>query len=666
VFTAGEASQFMDYSVIQISDMYNFQIPRFCYHEQLTIAGNCRMCLVEVKGSAKPMIACATALGNEIQVSTISVLVKKARENILEFLLINHPLDCPICDQGGECDLQDQSMVFGSDKGRFREDKRSVSDKHKNFGPLIKTIMTRCIHCTRCVRYIDEIIGTSWIGLMGRGSDTEVGSYTSAYVASEISGNLIDLCPVGALTSKPYAFTARAWELTNVESIDILDSMCSNIRIDVRGNEIMRILPKKNNALNEEWITDKIRFSYIGMKKQRLSFPMRKVETKKFLVPCSWYDAFSLIKGLYTVNSILDRNNRKVYIFPGNLLDLFSTFMLKHFASSLGVSNINAQTIDLRYKYIFNDRISNIEYTDIFFILGTNLKKEAPLINIRIRKAQTLNGATVIYIGGCVEYSYGIRHIGITNSSFVQFLYGKTSSSIDILEKNTLSFFLGKSDLINNSVILNMWNLLEYNISNIHQKWNFNFLNLLSSDIGIAETGISITLHSRLVDGYKLRPNVIYLCGYNSLYESVYNNNSSVIYQGHHGGSFMKDVTVVLPSSAFVEKDGIYMNCEGNILIANKAISQLGHAWADELILYTLYKYLLPNTISDFNSLRSKFYLCMQSAASEQKFNDVFFLKKLTSKTYDNICYVEELDYVSLYRNYYMYDIITQTAFNFL
>lgn len=382
------------YTLLQQCEDLGINVPRFCYHETLSIAGNCRMCMVELETSLKPVIACSTSLTKGMSVWTNSTLVKKARENVLELLLINHPLDCPICDQGGECDLQDQTMVYGGDRGRFKEEKRSVSDKA--LGPFIKTIMTRCIHCTRCVRFCDEILGEPSLGTMGRGNSTEIGTYLSKAVTGELSGNVIDLCPVGALTSKPYAFHARPWELESVESIDIFDSLGSNIRVDIKNNQILRVLPRWNPDVNDHWITDKVRFSYDGLLVERLTWPMYKNHRHKFIYS-SWeyvtlfFEEFSEQYGIVYTGELLDLET----------LSLWQSWSMRHnMVWGNHVDNFTSRSNYIISKDIFKSSLC---------LVGVNLKKECSVLNAQIRQ----KNIPLFYVGPNVSSNLSYKHLGL-------------------------------------------------------------------------------------------------------------------------------------------------------------------------------------------------------------------------------------------------------------
>eukprot|EP00879_Flechtneria_rotunda_P019257 GHRR01020224.1.p1 GENE.GHRR01020224.1~~GHRR01020224.1.p1 ORF type:complete len:491 (+),score=161.24 GHRR01020224.1:176-1648(+) len=395
-------------TVLQACDAAGVDIPRFCYHHRLSIAGNCRMCLVEVEKSPKPVASCAMPAGPGMKVKTDTPLVKKAREGVMEFLLINHPLDCPICDQGGECDLQDQAMTFGSDRSRFTEVKRVVNDK--NLGPLVKTVMTRCIHCTRCVRFSKEVAGVQDMGVTGRGRDSEIGTYVERLLVSELSGNVIDLCPVGALTSKPAAFTARSWELKTTESIDVSDALGANIKVDSRGVEVMRIVPRLNEAVNEEWISDKARFQYDALRRQRLNTPM--VKGPNGLRQATWAEA---LQAVAKAAKGLGPNQFKA--IAGKLADAESMIALKDLANRLGSGNtwheggFPDMPADIRSTYVANTTVMGLEQADVILLIGTNPRVESPVYNARIRKSW-LDGAQVGLIGEAVDLTYKYNHLG--------------------------------------------------------------------------------------------------------------------------------------------------------------------------------------------------------------------------------------------------------------
>nr|XP_009509896.1 PREDICTED: NADH-ubiquinone oxidoreductase 75 kDa subunit, mitochondrial [Phalacrocorax carbo] len=399
-------------TVLQACEKAGIQIPRFCYHDRLSVAGNCRMCLVEIEKAPKPVAACAMPVMKGWNILTNSEKSRKAREGVMEFLLANHPLDCPICDQGGECDLQDQSMMFGSDRSRFREGKRAVEDK--NIGPLVKTIMTRCIQCTRCIRFASEVAGVDDLGTTGRGNDMQVGTYVEKMFMSELSGNIIDICPVGALTSKPYAFTARPWETRKVESIDVLDAVGSNIVVSTRTGEVMRILPRLHEDINEEWISDKTRFAYDGLKRQRLTQPMIKNE-KGLLVYASWEDVLTRVAGVLQAVK-----GKEAAAIVGGLVDAEALIALKDLLNRVNCDILCTEEVfptagagtDLRSNYLLNTKIAGVEEADVLLLVGTNPRFEAPLFNARIRKSWLHNDLRVALVGSPVNLTYTYDHLG--------------------------------------------------------------------------------------------------------------------------------------------------------------------------------------------------------------------------------------------------------------
>jgi NADH dehydrogenase (ubiquinone) Fe-S protein 1 len=478
-------------AIIQACESAGVDIPRFCYHERLAIAGNCRMCLVEVEKSPKPVASCAMPVMPGMKIKTNTPIVKKAREGVMEFLLANHPLDCPICDQGGECDLQDQSVRFGSDRSRFGEvaGKRAVEDK--NFGPLIKTVMTRCIHCTRCVRFANEVAGAVELGTSGRGNDMQIGTYVEKTVNSEMSGNVIDLCPVGALTSKPYAFSSRPWELKKTESVDVLDAVGSNIRIDSRGVEVMRIVPRLNDDINSEWISDKTRFAYDGLKRQRLTTPLVR-EGDKF-VEATWPEA------LGKVAKALDGcKGDEVVGMAGQMADVESLVVLKDFVNRLGSNNLrldsknleklNGSTIDFRSNYILNSTLNGIEEADALLLIGTNPRHEAAILNTRIRKAYLNNELDVGLIGAAPSLNYEFDHIGTEPSSIASILNGSSPFAQKLKSAKRPLILVGSAVLERgdaSAVLSSVSSLVEklkttaqpnWNIYNLLQRVCLNFL----------------------------------------------------------------------------------------------------------------------------------------------------------------------------------------------
>jgi NADH-quinone oxidoreductase chain G len=577
-------------TVLQACEAVGIEIPRFCYHERLSVAGNCRMCLVEIEKTPKPVASCAMPTMDGMKVFTNTPLVKKAREAVLEFLLLNHPLDCPICDQGGECDLQDQAMLFGSDRSRFYETKRGVEDK--NCGPLIKTIMTRCIHCTRCVRFATEIAGVEELGTTGRGRETEIGTYIEKTFKSELSGNIIDLCPVGALTSKPYAFMSRPWELRSTNSIDISDGVGSNIRVDSRGTEILRILPRFNEAINEEWISDKARFSYDGLRLQRIESPYVRKDGQ--LVPAHWAEAFELIsKKLHRVLSNTSSKPR-ILGLVGESIDLESAWLLKRWFQLLGAnfdlktSLNNEVNCNLPVNYLQNTSIASIENSDLCLLVGVDPRYEASLLNVRLRKRYLEGGFTVASVGSPLNLTFPCQQLGLNKKTFIDICEGYHPFSKQLAMAENPMIIIGSalfSSKKENNLVYNLLNVLKQNIPNLtSDNWNgINYLNLEANSVGVFDLGVS---SENLNSDYDLA----FLLA-SDLNSTKLNKNTFVIYQGSHGDISANIADVILPGATFVEKPSIFTNIEGHSQTANKVINPPGLARADWKVLTELTRY---------------------------------------------------------------------------
>jgi NADH-quinone oxidoreductase chain G len=579
-------------TVLQACEAVGIEIPRFCYHERLSVAGNCRMCLVEIEKTPKPVASCAMPTMDGMKVFTNTPLVKKAREAVLEFLLLNHPLDCPICDQGGECDLQDQAMLFGSDRSRFYETKRGVEDK--NCGPLIKTIMTRCIHCTRCVRFATEIAGVEELGTTGRGIDTEIGTYVEKTFNSELSGNIIDLCPVGALTSKPYAFMSRPWELRSTNSIDISDGIGSNIRIDSRGTEVLRILPRFNESINEEWISDKARFSYDGLRLQRIESPY--IRKNGQLVPAHWAEAFDIIaQQLYKSLSNTSTKPRILGLVSESI-DLESAWVLKRWFQLLG-ANFDLKTAldneikcNLQVNYLQNTSIASIEESDLCLLIGVDPRYEASLLNVRLRKRYLEGGFTVASVGSPLNLTFPCQQLGLGKKTFIDVCegYHPFSKQLAMAQKPIViigsTLFSSKTD---NSLAYNLVNVLKSNVpALVNSDWNgLNFLNLEVNSVGIFDLGISEENSNNQYD-------IAFLLA-SDLNSTKLSKDTFVIYQGSHGDISANIADVVLPGATFVEKSNIFTNVEGHSQIANKVISPPGLAREDWKVLTELIRFLI-------------------------------------------------------------------------
>ena len=586
-------------TVLQACEQAGFEIPRFCYHEKLSIAGNCRMCLVEMEKSPKPIASCAMPAAEGMNIKTNTPKVEKSRKGVMEFLLANHPLDCPVCDQGGECDLQDQSMFYGIDKSRFKENKRHVPEKY--MGPLIKTQMTRCIHCTRCIRFATEVAGVPELGAIGRGEDMQITTYLEKAMESELSANVIDLCPVGALTSKPYVFEARPWELKKTETIDVMDAVGSNIRVDTYGWEVKRVLPKVNDDINEEWISDKTRYACDGLKNQRLDSPFIKRNGQ--FQKTSWEDAYSLIK-----LKINQTTPDKISGFTGDLTNMETQFAAREFFDKILNSNyLESRSENIfvdtskRENYIFNSSINSIEESDFILLVGTNPRYEATILNSRIRKSYLNNRAEIYSFGDQGDLTYPYKVISESNKALDHFLsgngdlYNKFKNSSKPMVILGFSFFLGKSA----KYFQEKLNSFQKNYINEEFK-DWKIINVLSKDastVGAFDLDIINTS-----DGYnktleKLNNNefeLIFLFGQDNLNFSK--KNEFVVYIGSHGDKGAETADIVLPSPAYTEQNGYYTNLEGKIQKAYKATYPPGSAKEEWLILNELSK-LIRNKV---------------------------------------------------------------------
>ncbi|KAH7420798.1 hypothetical protein KP509_13G023200 [Ceratopteris richardii] len=571
-------------TVFQACEVAGVDIPRFCYHPRLSIAGNCRMCLVEVEKTPKPVASCAMPAMPGMKIKTNTPMVLKAREGVMEFLLANHPLDCPICDQGGECDLQDQSMSFGSDRGRFMETKRTVLDK--NLGPLVKTVMTRCIQCTRCVRFASEIAGIQDLGVLGRGGSEEIGTYVERAMSSELSGNVIDICPVGALTSKPFAFTARSWELKSTESIDVSDAVGSNIKINSRGPEVMRIIPRLNEEVNEEWISDKARFCYDGLKRQRLSEPMIR-NAKGRLEAASWYDALQAV-----ANAITKTSPNQMAGIAGKLADAESMIALKDLLNKLGCENLRCEgdglrpIADIRSDYLLNTTIYGLEKADVCLLIGTQLRNEAPLVNARLRKAVRNNGAKVASIGPLVDLTYKHSHLGTGPETLLQLAEGQ-HPFFSVLAKAKNPVVLvggGIFERADREAVMAAVQRIVEKANVVREGWNgFSVLLLNASHAAGLDLGLvpGVGVPANWKDDVKF----LYLLGADDTPMHEIPEDAFVVYQGHHGDRSVYRANVILPGATYTEKEGTYANTEGRVQQTFPAVPIIGDARDDWKIL---------------------------------------------------------------------------------
>ncbi|CRK26677.1 hypothetical protein BN1708_014638 [Verticillium longisporum] len=598
-------------ALIQACEKAGVTIPRYCYHEKLMIAGNCRMCLVEVEKAPKPVASCAWPVQPGMVVKTNSPLTHKAREGVMEFLLANHPLDCPVCDQGGECDLQDQSMRYGGDRGRFHEigGKRAVEDK--NIGPLIKTSMNRCIHCTRCVRFANDIAGAPELGSIGRGNDLQIGTYLEQSLNTELSGNVIDLCPVGALTSKPYAFRARPWELKHSESIDVLDALGSNIRVDSRGLEVMRILPRLNDDVNEEWINDKTRFACDGLKTQRLTMPLVRRNGK--FEPADWEQALTEIGRAYQT---LQPKANEFKAIAGELTEVESLVVMKDLANKLGSDNLAldmpsgsqpiSHGVDVRSNYLFNSQIAGIEVADAILIVGSNPRHEAAVLNARIRKQWLRSDLEIGVVGETWDSTFEFEHLGTDHAALKKALAGPFGKKLQAAKNPMIIVGSGVTDHADAKAFYEtVGTFVDKNAANfITPEWNgYNVLQRAASRAGAFEVGF-VTPSAEVA---ATKPKFVWLLGADEFDAADIPKDAFVVYQGHHGDRGAEIADIVLPGAAYTEKAGTYINTEGRVQMTRAATSLPGASRTDWKILRAASEFLgVPLTYDDVSQVRDR------------------------------------------------------------
>ena len=592
-------------TVLQACEQAGAEIPRFCYHEKLSIAGNCRMCLVEMEKSPKPIASCAMPAAEGMVLKTNTEKVKKARKGVMEFLLANHPLDCPVCDQGGECDLQDQSMYYGIDKSRFKENKRYVPEKY--MGPLIKTQMTRCIHCTRCIRFATEVAGVPEIGAIGRGEDMQITTYLEKAMESELSANVIDLCPVGALTSKPYVFEARPWELKKTETIDVMDAVGSNIRVDTYGWEVKRVLPRINEEINEEWISDKTRYACDGLKNQRLDTPYIKINGK--LKPSSWEDAYKAIS-----ERVSKTKSEKIAGFIGDMTNMETIYAAKEFfEKTIKSANLESREEKLyintnkRINYLFNSSIEGIEKSDLIILIGTNPRFEATILNSRIRKNFLKNKTEIISLGDVGDLTYPYNVIDNSTDIIKEIVENNHEISKKIKQSNNPSLIFGQSILKLKSapyIFEELKNYLEEN-GKISEEWNaLNILQKNSSAVGSFDLNVLAknSSYEILENLEKNNYEVLILFGQDNL--KFEKKNEFIIYIGSHGDKGANIADVILPGATYTEQDGYFTNLEGKLQKAYKASYPPGEAKEDWLIINELSSFIKrKNLYKDKNQL---------------------------------------------------------------
>ncbi|MDC0518270.1 NADH-quinone oxidoreductase subunit NuoG [Candidatus Pelagibacter sp.] len=640
-------------TVLQACEKAGVEIPRFCYHEKLSIAGNCRMCLVEMENSPKPIASCAMPAADGMVIKTNTQKIEKSRKGVMEFLLANHPLDCPVCDQGGECDLQDQSMFYGIDKSRFKENKRAVPDK--NMGPLIKTQMTRCIHCTRCIRFATEIAGVPELGAIGRGEDMEITTYLQQSIQSELSGNVIDLCPVGALTSKPYVFEARPWELKKTESIDVMDAVGSSIRIDTYDWEVKRILPIINEDINEEWISDKTRYACDGLLNQRLDTPYIKYNNK--FEKASWDEVYKIIK-----SKIKDTSKDKICGFVGDLINMESSFIFKEFFDrTININNYESRSSQTfvdnsaRENYLFNSTINGIEESDLILLIGTNPRFEATMLNARIRKAYLSNNTKIISLNDVGNLTYPYAILDGKTQTIKDITENKNDISKNILEAKKPMIIIGESFLNLKSAEYLFNNLKKFLFQNnkFSEDWNpFNILSVTAATTGSFDLDIINEKNDLINELNQNKFEIVYLLGQDNL--NFVKKNEFVIYQGSHGDKGAEIADIILPGSAYTEQSGHYTNLEGKIQKAYKASYPPGEAKEDWQIINELAEVMNNRKLfNDKDELESSMFNFLNLKKEKQK------IGKFKEINQDN--FVND-DLKVKFKDYYFSNVIARSS----
>ena len=629
-------------TVLQACEQVGVEIPRFCYHEKLSIAGNCRMCLVEMDNSPKLIASCAMPATDGMVIKTNTEKVEKSRKGVMEFLLTNHPLDCPVCDQGGECDLQDQSMYYGIDKSRFKENKRYVSEK--NMGPLIKTQMTRCIHCTRCIRFITEVAGVPELGAIGRGENMQITTYLEQSMKSELSANVIDLCPVGALTSKPYVFEARPWELKKTETIDVMDAVGSNIRVDTYGWEVKRVLPRINEEINEEWISDKTRYACDGLKNQRLDTPYIKNNNK--FEKTSWSEVYKKI-----FEKISETPSDKIAGITGDMNNMETLFSIKEFFEKIIKSkNLDSRSDDFyvnsneRMNYVFNTKIEGLEESDLILLIGTNPRFEATILNSRIRKAYLKNKTKIYSVGDVGDLTYPYEVLDNNTKLIKDIINNKNVMSEKIINSKKPTIIIGQSILKMKSGIYIFEEIKKYLLKNSKISNDWNSLNVLSrnaSTVGAYDLDILSSKNGENITFKKIQENqfkIIFLFGQDDL--KFKKSKEFIIYIGSHGNKGAEIADIILPGVAYTEQDGYFTNLEGKIQKAYKASYPPGDSKEDWKIINELSALLKRKNLYDnkdelINSMMNFLELNKESKSFELPNYD-FFEENIT---------VDEIDY---------------------
>ncbi len=640
-------------TVLQACEKAGAEIPRFCYHEKLSIAGNCRMCLVEMEKSPKPIASCAMPAADGMVIKTNTPKIEKSRKGVMEFLLANHPLDCPVCDQGGECDLQDQSMYYGIDKSRFKENKRAVPDK--NMGPLIKTQMTRCIHCTRCVRFATEIAGVPELGAIGRGEDMQITTYLEQSVKSELSGNVIDLCPVGALTSKPYVFEARPWELKKTETIDVMDAVGSNIRVDTYDWEVKRILPIINEDINEEWISDKTRYACDGLLNQRLDTPFIKYNNK--FEKASWNEAYKIIK-----SKIENTKKEEICGFVGDLTNMETSFIFKEFFER----TLNSKKFDFRNKknsliksnrenYLFNSKINGIEDSDLILLVGTNPRFEATMLNARIRKSYLNNNTKIISLNNVGDLTYPYQSLDGKSQTLKDIFENRNDISRDIVRAKKPIIIFGESFLNLKSAKYLFFSFKKFliDINKFTDDWNpINLISTDASTVGNLDLDLMDETNNIFSDLNEKKFKIIYLLGKDNL--DFKKDKEFIIYQGSHGDKGAEIADIILPGAAYTEQSGHYTNLEGKVQKAYKASYPPGDSKEDWQIINDLAEVMNNRKLfNDKDELESSMFNYLNLKKEKEKSG---LIESCDQSDFEN----ENL--MISYREYYFSNVIARSS----
>ncbi len=649
-------------TLIQVCDIYNIKIPRFCYHEKLPSVGNCRMCLVELKGSPKLVSSCTTDVTDGMEILTESEKIDKARSSMLEMILVNHPLDCPICDKGGECDLQDQTYKYGLDRSTIKIDKRAVPTK--SFGPLIDSYMTRCILCTRCIRFATEIAGVDELGAIGRNASTEINTYIDSTITSELSGNLVDVCPVGALTNSSYAFKARPWETISTESIDIMDAMGSNITINSSPLAVLRILPRLNDSINQEWIGDKSRYVVDSFRQQRLDYPMVRKNGK--LEKTTWDEAFKLIK-----SHIKKCQKDEIASIAGNFVDVETMYSMKklfHLLNSKLIEcRVNGVNYDVtnRSHYLFNSTIAGIDKSDSCLIVGSNPRIEAPVLNARIRKRYLQGDYTIGLIGKKEKLTYKTEYLGVNAEALQNILDDKSMFCDVLLNSKKPMIIVGLGALQNENYHTTM-----HLIDKIVQKYpnlisdNWNGINILHTsiseisglEVGFTQTDEDKSYNSIITDTIQNKIKVLWLLNHDNINPSHVHKNTFIIYQGHHGDNGAQMASVILPSALWVEKSSLYINMEGKAQFTQKAIPTIGDAKEDWRIIRKIAEILELDL--GFNT-RSELLKEIFDSYGHIKINMITYANFENLKTKKML---NNTNFVSILSNYYITDVISKNS----